>query len=123
MNNLNSNLNTNLFKKLKRFLLSKSKYNFLNFICFVISISLTFNFLTWIFKSNWKVVTSNLNLYAFGSFPIDEQWRPVFWLFSLFSITLITLYGPKWNWLRKNLIFGWIGTVPLGIYLLNGGFG
>ena len=123
MNNLNSNLNTNLFKKLKRFLLSKSKYNFLNFICFVISISLTFNFLTLIFKSNWKVVTSNLNLYAFGSFPINEQWRPLFWFFILLSITLITLYGPKWNWLRKNLLFGWIGTVPLGIYLLNGGFG
>ena len=27
-----------------------------------------------IFKANWKVVISNLPLYAFGSFPTDEQW-------------------------------------------------
>ncbi len=28
-----------------------------------------------IFKANWTVVISNLPLYAFGSFPPDEQWR------------------------------------------------
>jgi len=124
MNNINSNLHTILFEKLKKSLISKSKYNFCNFIFFAISIALILKFLNWIFfKSNWEVVTSNFNLYAFGSFPIDEQWRPTLWFFSLLSITLITVYGPKWNWLRKNLIFGWIGTVPLGIYLLNGGLG
>jgi len=79
-----NNINTNSFKKLKKFLLSKSKYNFCNFIFFVISISLILKFLTWIFINlNWKVVTSNLNLYAFGSFPSDQQWRPTIWFFSL----------------------------------------
>jgi len=124
MNNINPNLKANLFKKIKNSLLAKSKYNFCNFIFFLISISLILKILTSIFiNSNWEVVTSNLNLYAFGSFPIDQQWRPTLWFFSLLSITFITVYGPKWKWLRKNLIFGWIGTVPLGIYLLSGGLG
>ena len=86
MNNINPNLNTNLFKKIKKSLLAKSKYNFCNFIFFLISISLILKILTSIFiNSNWQLVTSNLNLYAFGSFPIDQQWRPTLWFFSLLS--------------------------------------
>ena len=124
MNNIISNLNKNLFKKLKNSLLFKSKYNFLNFIFFVISILFIINISNWIFfNANWRVVTSNLNLFLFGSFPNNEQWRPTIWFFSLFFITLITIYGPQWNWLRRNLFFGWIGIVPLGIYLLRGGLG
>ena len=124
MNHMNLMLIINLFNKLKKYLLSKSKKKFFNFVAIVILISLSLKFFNWIFfNSNWRVVTSNLNLYAFGSFPSNEQWRPTLWFASLFSITLATIYGPKWNWLRKNLFFGWIGTVPLGIYLLKGGFG
>jgi len=124
MNHMNLMLIINLFNKIKNFLLSKHKKNVFNFIFTLILISLVLRFLYWIFFNlNWRVVTSNLNLYAFGSFPFDEQWRPTLWFLSLLSITFVTIYGPKWNWLRKNLLFGWIGTVPLGIYLLKGGFG
>ena len=93
MNNINPNLNTNLFKKIKNSLLAKSKYNFCNFIFFLISISLIAKILTSIFiNSNWEVVTSNLNLYAFGSFPIDQQWRPTLWFLSILSITFVILF-------------------------------
>tara|TARA_B100001029_G_C15017395_1_gene428266 strand:+ start:264 stop:1289 length:1026 start_codon:yes stop_codon:yes gene_type:complete len=76
-----------------------------------------------IFNANWTVVTSNLTLYAFGSFPLQEQWRPAIWIISLLSLSIVTLLGPKWKWLRKNLLIAWISTVPLGLYLLYGGFG
>jgi len=76
-----------------------------------------------IFKANWAVVTSNLPLYAFGSFPPNERWRPATWIIILFSLSIITIFGPGWKWLRKNLLIAWVGTIPLGLYLLYGGFG
>ena len=83
-----------------------------------------FNTFEWlIFKANWEVVTSNLPLYAFGSFPTNEQWRPTTWIISLLSLSLFTLWGPEWEWLRKNLLIIWVGTIPLGLYLLYGGLG
>ena len=76
-----------------------------------------------IFKANWKVVISNLPLYAFGSFPLNEQWRPATWIISLLSLSIFTLWGPEWKWLRKYLLIVWVGTIPLGLYLLYGGLG
>ena len=76
-----------------------------------------------IFNANWKVITSNLPLYAFGSFPTNEQWRPAIWIISLLSLSILTLFGPEWKWLRRNLLKMWAGTIPLGLYLLYGGIG
>ncbi len=91
----------------------------------ILLISLAFlNTFEWIiFDANWKVVTSNLPLYAFGSFPSNEQWRPATWIISLLLLSIITLFGPEWKWLRQNLLLTWISTIPLGLYLLYGGFG
>ncbi len=102
--------------------------NFLNTIIsliFIIVINLIcFKAFGWlIHNANWKVITSNLPLYAFGSFPPAEQWRPATWIFSLLSLSIITLFGPEWKWLRKNLLIAWAGTIPLGLYLLYGGIG
>jgi len=76
-----------------------------------------------IFNANWQVVTSNLPLYAFGTFPSDEQWRPATWIISLLFLSIITIFGPEWKWIRKNLPLAWLCTIPLGLYLLYGGFG
>ena len=92
-------------------------------IILIISIFCVNTFGWFIFKANWTVVTSNLPLYAFGSFPYDQQWRPASWILSLLSLSIITLFSPKWKWLRKNLFIAWISTIPLGFYLLYGGFG
>ena len=112
------------FKKIKRTLFS----NLFNTIITLLIISfisvVCFNTFTWlIFKANWKVVISNLPLYAFGSFPPNEQWRPATWIISLLLLSIFTLCGPKWKWLRKNLLIAWAGTIPLGLYLLYGGIG
>ncbi len=104
---------------------------FLNLTSTIITILITlliglalFNTFEWLlYKANWKVVTSNLPLYAFGSFPRNEQWRPAVWIISLLSLSIFTLFGPHWKWLRKNLLMAWVSTIPLGLFLLYGGLG
>ena len=110
--------------KIKTYILLKPFSFFLNILFLASIISIILVSLNWIFfNANWSVINSNLSLFAFGSYPPDEQWRPSLWLVILSFIAFITIYGPKRKWLRKNLLFIWIGTVPLGIFLLKGGFG
>ena len=92
-------------------------------IVFFLSLAFFYTFQWLIFQADWKVVISNLPLYAFGSFPPDEQWRPATWIISLLLLSIFTIYGPNWRWFRKNLLVLWAGTVPLGLYLLYGGLG
>ena len=120
----NINLIILFFKNIRNILFS----NLLNTIVtllIIVLISLTcVNTFEWlIFKANWKVVISNLPLYAFGSYPTNEQWRPATWIISLLTLSIFTLWGPDWKWLRKNLLIIWVGTIPLGLYLLYGGIG
>ncbi|MBW3041082.1 amino acid ABC transporter permease [Prochlorococcus marinus] len=93
------------------------------FIILIISLVCLNTFKWLIFNANWKVVTSNLPLYAFGSFPSNQQWRPATWIISLLSLSIVTLFGPDWKFVRKNLLLAWISTIPLGLYLLYGGLG
>ncbi len=113
-----------LFQRLRKTLFSSLSNSIISLI-FILIISLVcLNTFKWlIFKANWAVVTSNLPLYAFGSFPPNERWRPTTWIIILFSLSIITIFGPGWKWLRKNLLIAWVGTIPLGLYLLYGGFG
>jgi len=113
-----------LFKKISRTLFSNLFNTIISFlIIIVISVAFSNTFGWLISEANWEVITSNLPLYAFGSFPANERWRPASWIIILLFLTIITLCGPKWKWLRKNLVIIWFGTVPLGLYLLYGGFG
>ena len=114
-----------IFFKNARKTLFSNLFNTIISLLIMLFISIAcFNTFEWlIFKANWKVVISNLPLYAFGSFPPNEQWRPSTWFISLLSLSLLTLCGPKWKWLRKNLPIVWLGTIPFGLYLLYGGFG
>ena len=80
--------------------------------------------LKWIIvNANWEVVTSNLPLFTFGSYPPSQRWRPTIWIIILFLLCGATLFGSKRKWLQNNLIYGWITTLPIGFYLLYGGFG
>ena len=113
-----------LFKKLRKKLFSNLFNTIFSLVLLFIISSVCLNTIEWlVFNANWKVVTSNLPLYAFGSYPTDEQWRPTTWIISLLSLSIVTLCGPKWKWLRKNLLLAWISTIPIGLYLLYGGLG
>ena len=121
---ININSITILFKELKKTLFL-NLFNTITSLLLILFISVaSLNTFEWIiFKANWTVVISNLPLYAFGSFPPDEQWRPATWMISLLLLSIFTLCGPEWKWLRKNLLIVWVGTIPLGLYLLYGGLG
>ena len=113
-----------LFQSLRKTLFSNLFNTFFSLVLIYIISLICLNTFEWlIFNANWKVVTSNLPLYAFGSFPTDEQWRPATWIISLLLLSIVTLFGPKWKWLRKKLLLAWISTLPIGLYLLYGGLG
>ena len=40
-------------------------------------------------EADWSVVTKNLPLYAVGSFPADQRWRPLLWMTVLITLTLL----------------------------------
>ena len=41
--------------------------------------------------ADWRVVSHNLPLYAFGSYPADQRWRPLVWMAALLLLTITTL--------------------------------
>tara|TARA_Y100001968_G_C19453968_1_gene770840 strand:- start:12627 stop:13664 length:1038 start_codon:yes stop_codon:yes gene_type:complete len=114
----------NILEKIKKILFN-NLFNSLLSLLLILSLGsiITFTIKWIIFDSSWKVITSNLPLFAFGSFPKSERWRPAIWMISLLTLCVLTLFGPKYMWLRKNIIIGWILTLPLGFYLLYGGAG
>lgn len=85
---------------------------------------LSIGLIQWVFfQADWKVVTENINLYTFGSYPQKEKWRVLLWIFFLSAISLLTLLSPHVYTFKKALPFLWIIAVPLGIYLFSGGLG
>ena len=73
--------------------------------------------------ADWSVVTTNLPLYALGSYPPDQRWRPLVWISALILLILFTLLGPRHGVLRRALPLVWIGMAPAGLWLLAGGLG
>ncbi|MGB1621347.1 MAG: amino acid ABC transporter permease, partial [Synechococcus sp.] len=73
--------------------------------------------------ADWSVVSSNLPLYAVGSYPADQRWRPLLWITGLIALMLLTLAGPRKGIWRQALPIAWLATAPLGLWLLAGGLG
>ena len=73
--------------------------------------------------ARWNVVTDNISLYTFGSYPEEQLWRPLLWLIALIILVIITIISPKYLHIRKSISLLWIAIVPLGLILLAGGFG
>ncbi len=114
----------NLFPYIRRIAFSNSLDTCITlFILLAVFLLSTITIKWLLFGADWAVVIQNYPLYAFGLFPADQRWRPALWLLLLISLTIITLVGPRWRWLRKLLPITWIGVIPLGIVLLSGGLG
>jgi len=77
--------------------------------------------------ADWSVVSSNLPLFATGSYPAPERWRAISWLGALVVLAMATLVlpttGRTGRWSRLLLPWCWITMIPLGIGLLAGGIG
>ena len=74
-------------------------------------------------RADWSVVSTNLPLYALGSYPVDQRWRPLLWMLALIVLTGLTLFGPRRSLWRRALPLLWIGMAPAGLWLLAGGLG
>ena len=113
-----------IIRKLRKILFFNSHNNIYNFLIISLISIFSLETLKWfIFNARWRVVTSNLSLFAYGIFPENQQWRPLAWIISILIISVITLFTYKWEFLKKILIIMWIGTIPLGVFLLYGGIG
>ncbi len=111
-------------KKIKKILFPDVLSSFFNlFIFSIIIYSLLRGSIWFLNNSNWDVVTSNLSLFAYGRYPFNQQWRPFIWIITLLILIILTIWNPNWKILKQNLLLLWISTVPLGIFLLYGGFG
>ena len=82
----------------------------------------------WLFTAaDWSVVGENLPLFAVGSYPAEERWRPMLWLTLLSVITVATLLQPvagsRWCISGQALSLGWLAMLPIGWLLLAGGLG
>ena len=112
------------FQKLWMILFLNSLNNLLTILLISTICVLLFKTFNWfIFNSEWSVISSNISLFAFGTFPEEQRWRPFIWITSLLSLSFLSIIPPKWKWLRNNLLIAWIGMIPLGIFLLYGGLG
>ena len=73
--------------------------------------------------ADWTVVVTNLPLYAVGSYPEAERWRPLLCIVAVVVLIVITLIGPRLGGWRRSLPLLWSAMAPLGIWLLAGGLG
>ena len=73
--------------------------------------------------ADWTVVVTNLPLYAVGSYPEAERWRPLLCIVAVVVLIVITLVGPRLGRWRRSLPLLWSAMAPLGIWLLAGGLG
>ena len=73
--------------------------------------------------ADWTVVVTNLPLYAVGSYPEVERWRPLLCIVAVVVLIVITLLGPRLGGWRRSLPLLWSAMAPLGIWLLAGGLG
>ena len=73
--------------------------------------------------ADWTVVTTNLPLYAVGSYPEDQRWRPLLCIAAVVVLIVITLVGPRQGGWRRVMPLLWSGMAPLGLWLLAGGLG
>ena len=80
--------------------------------------------LHWLLQAaDWQVVLSNLPLYAVGSYPADQRWRPLLWIAATVVMVALTLLGPRRWPLQRWLPLLWLGMAPLGLWLVAGGLG
>ena len=87
-------------------------------------VSASLNILNWLIRTaNWSVISNNFGLYFYGSYPANEEWRVLLWISFIFLTSFLTLFSIRSTFLRKALPYIWVLLIPIGIYLLSGGFG
>ncbi|MFM9973863.1 MAG: amino acid ABC transporter permease [Beijerinckiaceae bacterium] len=70
----------------------------------------------------WPFVFERFNYFNFGSYPVDERWRPIifFILLAISVVWVLWLNAPRRD---LGLLFAFVVTPILSFWLLSGGFG
>lgn len=68
----------------------------------------------------WAFVADKFQLYMFGSYPIDERWRPML-VFAIFALTLAPLLMPHVPHKVPNAIAALVVMPVVSFFLLHGG--
>lgn len=67
----------------------------------------------------WAFVADKFQLYMFGSYPVDERWRPML-VFVLFALTLAPLLIPRMPYKVPNAIAALVVMPVVSFFLLHG---
>ncbi|OWV94343.1 amino acid ABC transporter permease [Rhizobium sp. R72] len=70
----------------------------------------------------WAFVNAKISQFAFGTYPLDERWRPTI-VGVLFVLLLAPMLVPKAPFKRINAILLFAVLPLLAFWLLYGGFG
>lgn len=68
----------------------------------------------------WAFVGDKIQFYMFGSYPVDERWRPAL-VFVIFALTLTPLLMPKVPYKIANAVAALIVMPVVSFFLLHGG--
>ena len=81
------------FKRLKRHLLATPLDGLMSVLLLALLGWIATTTLHWLFvDADWQVVSQNLPLYAFGSYPPQQRWRPFLWIALLIGLTLSLIH-------------------------------
>ncbi|MDP2698027.1 amino acid ABC transporter permease [Thalassospira sp.] len=69
----------------------------------------------------WGFVNANLRLILFGTYPYDEQWRPLLAMVVLVGIIIGSLGAVPYAGMRKWIIPMWLVGIPVIAILMWGG--
>ncbi len=96
----------------------------LNFLILSIATFSSVKIIVWsFFEANWSVVSKNLALFTFGSYPYHDRWRPSIWIIYLLILCFFTIFNKETKKKRRPLVFAWGLFVPTGLFLVCGGLG
>jgi general L-amino acid transport system permease protein len=70
----------------------------------------------------WPFVFERFNYFNFGSYPVDERWRPIifFILLAISVVWVLWLNAPRRD---IGMLFAFVFTPIISFWLLSGGFG
>jgi general L-amino acid transport system permease protein len=66
----------------------------------------------------WAIVGEKYRLILFGTFPYDEQWRPLIAVLLILGLAVVSAFRQLWS---RYLVYAWIALVPIVLVLMLGG--
>lgn len=66
----------------------------------------------------WAIVGEKYRLILFGTYPYDEQWRPLIAVVLIIGLAILSGFRRFWS---RSLLWAWLLSVPVVIVLMLGG--